>query len=189
MKQGNGGRTHLMSPQMAAAAAFQGCLTDVRNLPPVEAETAAAPAAVAAGMPVFNTLTSVAAPLDLVNIDTDMIIPKQFLKTIKRTGLGTALFYEMRYKGDGSTEIPDFVLNKVSVATGDAAMWSGDHGFADVSDDMTLRAHMHFGGRKLPHTNSRIRPWKVCWVMRFPSLDVLIRVIGCYFHVCASMQC
>ncbi len=59
----------------------------------------------------FNQLTGVAAPIDIRNIDTDMLIPKQFLKTIKRTGLGTALFSEMRYNEDGS-ENPDFVLNK-----------------------------------------------------------------------------
>ena len=59
----------------------------------------------------FTHLTGVAAPLPIINIDTDMIIPKQYLKTIKRTGLGTALFSEMRYNDDGS-ENPDFVLNK-----------------------------------------------------------------------------
>ncbi|MCX2724911.1 3-isopropylmalate dehydratase small subunit [Roseibium salinum] len=59
----------------------------------------------------FETLTGVAAPMPIVNIDTDMIIPKQFLKTIKRTGLGTALFHEMRTNDDGS-ENPDFILNK-----------------------------------------------------------------------------
>ena len=59
----------------------------------------------------FTTLTGVAAPMPLVNIDTDMIIPKQFLKTIKRSGLGVNLFDEMRYDDDGK-EIPDFVLNK-----------------------------------------------------------------------------
>ena len=59
----------------------------------------------------FTTLTGVAAPLKLINVDTDMIIPKQYLKTIKRTGLGSGLFSEMRYKDDGS-ENPDFVLNK-----------------------------------------------------------------------------
>jgi 3-isopropylmalate/(R)-2-methylmalate dehydratase small subunit len=59
----------------------------------------------------FKTLTSTPAPMKVVNVDTDMIIPKQYLKTIKRTGLGTALFSEMRYKDDGS-ENPDFVLNK-----------------------------------------------------------------------------
>ncbi len=59
----------------------------------------------------FTTLTGIAAPMPLVNIDTDMIIPKQFLKTIKRSGLGVNLFDEMRYDTDGS-EIPDFVLNQ-----------------------------------------------------------------------------
>ncbi len=59
----------------------------------------------------FDKLSGVAAPMPLVNIDTDMIIPKQFLKTIKRSGLGVNLFDEMRYNDDGS-EKPDFVLNK-----------------------------------------------------------------------------
>ena len=59
----------------------------------------------------FTTLTGIAAPMPLVNIDTDMIIPKQFLKTIHRSGLGKNLFDEMRYNADG-TENPDFVLNK-----------------------------------------------------------------------------
>jgi 3-isopropylmalate/(R)-2-methylmalate dehydratase small subunit len=59
----------------------------------------------------FTTLTGIAAPMPLVNIDTDMIIPKQFLKTIARTGLGKNLFDEMRYNLDG-TEIADFVLNQ-----------------------------------------------------------------------------
>ena len=59
----------------------------------------------------FTTLTGIAAPMPLVNIDTDMIIPKQFLKTIKRSGLGKNLFDEMRYTQDGQ-EIPDFVLNQ-----------------------------------------------------------------------------
>jgi 3-isopropylmalate/(R)-2-methylmalate dehydratase small subunit len=59
----------------------------------------------------FTTLTGVAAPLPIDNIDTDMIIPKQYLKTIKRTGLGAGLFSELRYRDDGS-ENSDFVLNK-----------------------------------------------------------------------------
>jgi len=59
----------------------------------------------------FEKLTGIAAPLPLINVDTDMIIPKQFLKTIKRSGLGVNLFDEMRYDDDGN-EIPDFVLNK-----------------------------------------------------------------------------
>jgi len=59
----------------------------------------------------FTTLRGVAAPMPMINVDTDMIIPKQFLKTIKRTGLGKNLFDEMRYEVDGK-EKPDFVLNK-----------------------------------------------------------------------------
>jgi 3-isopropylmalate/(R)-2-methylmalate dehydratase small subunit len=59
----------------------------------------------------FTTLTGVAAPLPIVNIDTDMIIPKQFLKTIERTGLARGLFYELRFEEDGS-EKKDFVLNQ-----------------------------------------------------------------------------
>jgi len=59
----------------------------------------------------FTKLRGVAAPLPMRNVDTDMIIPKQFLKTIKRTGLGKAAFYDMRYNDDGS-ENPEFVLNK-----------------------------------------------------------------------------
>jgi 3-isopropylmalate/(R)-2-methylmalate dehydratase small subunit len=59
----------------------------------------------------FTTLTGVAAPLEIMNVDTDMIIPKQYLKTIKRTGLGAGLFAEMRFDDDGR-ENPDFVLNK-----------------------------------------------------------------------------
>jgi 3-isopropylmalate/(R)-2-methylmalate dehydratase small subunit len=59
----------------------------------------------------FTTLTGVAAPLNMINVDTDKIIPKQFLKTIKRSGLGKALFHEMRFD-DAGDENPDFVLNQ-----------------------------------------------------------------------------
>jgi len=59
----------------------------------------------------FTVLTGVAAPLEIMNVDTDMIIPKQYLKTIARTGLGKGLFSEMRYREDGSDN-PDFVLNQ-----------------------------------------------------------------------------
>ena len=61
----------------------------------------------------FDKLEGVAAPMDIINIDTDMIIPKQFLKTIKRSGLGKSLFFEMRYTNDGD-ENADFILNKQS---------------------------------------------------------------------------
>ena len=59
----------------------------------------------------FTTLSGIAAPMPLVNVDTDMIIPKQFLKTIKRSGLGANLFDEMRFDRQGN-EVPDFVLNQ-----------------------------------------------------------------------------
>ena len=59
----------------------------------------------------FDRLTGIAAPFNILNIDTDMIVPKQFLKTIKRSGLGANLFDEMRFTKDGR-EIPDFVLNR-----------------------------------------------------------------------------
>ena len=64
----------------------------------------------------FTTLTAVAAPLNMINVDTDMIIPKDYLKTIHRTGLGKGLFAEMRYNDDGSPN-PDFVLNKPAYKT------------------------------------------------------------------------
>jgi 3-isopropylmalate/(R)-2-methylmalate dehydratase small subunit len=64
----------------------------------------------------FTVLTGIAAPLPMINVDTDMIIPKQFLKTIKRTGLGKNLFDEMRYTQDGA-EVADFVLNKPAYRT------------------------------------------------------------------------
>ena len=63
-------------------------------------------------MPPFTVHTGVAAPFLKSNIDTDMIIPKQFLKTIKRTGLGSALFYETRYSPVDGKEVASFVLNQ-----------------------------------------------------------------------------
>ncbi|EOR00951.1 hypothetical protein E3P92_00384 [Wallemia ichthyophaga] len=154
-RQGAGGRTHLCSPAMAAAAAITGKLTDVRTLssslpsatstdepalkildpkdytsnqstikipkavPTGPPETDGPPSAVQqtnrksspAGMSKFIKLSGIAAALDLPNIDTDMIIPKQFLKTIKRTGLGSAAFYGMRYNQQTGEPDPNFVLN------------------------------------------------------------------------------
>eukprot|EP00658_Telonema_sp_P-2_P015531 TRINITY_DN15989_c0_g1_i2.p1 TRINITY_DN15989_c0_g1~~TRINITY_DN15989_c0_g1_i2.p1 ORF type:complete len:505 (+),score=129.68 TRINITY_DN15989_c0_g1_i2:167-1681(+) len=134
-RQGPGGRTHLMSPAMAAAAAIVGRLTDVRDLAPnatistgievVEEQERSQPAVwefapiaeqaeevvVGGGMAPFSTLESVAAWIDLENIDTDMIIPARFLKTIKRTGLGVSAFYNMRYLEDGSPR-PEFVYHQ-----------------------------------------------------------------------------
>ncbi|KAK8243317.1 aconitase family-domain-containing protein [Phyllosticta capitalensis] len=147
-RQGAGGRTHLMSPAMAAAAALSGKLADVRNYAPPQAVAKGSPKmeleptvsdiesdedldkilddpedsqgntastgapASSAGMPKFTQLKGIAAPMDVANIDTDAIIPKQFLKTIKRSGLGSALFNAWRYDPATGAENPDFVLNK-----------------------------------------------------------------------------
>lgn len=157
-RQGNGGRTHLMSPAMAASAAIAGALADVRDYPflgdpsadprvihkesksrAFTTESYKTPGAMispvppyleksgdvqvggAAGLPKFESLTGVAAPLDIENIDTDMIIPKEFLKTIKRSGLGFAAFAELRYENPEEVATigeevakprSDFVLNK-----------------------------------------------------------------------------
>mmetsp|Transcript_19429 Transcript_19429/g.29944 ORF Transcript_19429/g.29944 Transcript_19429/m.29944 type:complete len:800 (+) Transcript_19429:141-2540(+) len=157
-RQGNGGRTHLMSPAMAAAAACAGAIVDVRKYPFLGSEDAdprkvgdiqskvfsteqyvspgpviepVAPylqgdqstseGASSSGLPKFTSLTGVCAPLDIQNIDTDMIIPKEFLKTIKRSGLGFAAFAELRYENaeevatigeEVAKQNEDFVLNK-----------------------------------------------------------------------------
>lgn len=161
-RQGALGRTHLVSPVMAAAAAITGRLTDVRKLTddaipakaspklevmpeatevdseeeldrildipvdtsPTVNHTGASTGGSSAGLPKFTVIKGIAAPLAKANIDTDAIIPKQFLKTIKRTGLGSALFHPLRYNEDGS-ENSSFVLNqepyrhsKILVVTG-----------------------------------------------------------------------
>ena len=93
----------------------------------------------------FTTLTGVAAPLDIMNVDTDMIIPKQYLKTIKRTGLGTGLFSEMRYKDDGS-ENPDFVLNKAAYRKAEILV-AGDNFGCGSSREHAPWALLDFGIR------------------------------------------
>lgn len=149
-RQGAGGRTHLMSPAMAAAAAIVGKLADVRkfadtqqasstksqaavNVEPsvtgMESDddldrildapegpsgvhsSSSAPSSMGS-MAKFTKLKGIAAPIDIANIDTDAIIPKQFLKTIKRSGLGSALFNAWRYDPSTGAENPDFVLNR-----------------------------------------------------------------------------
>ncbi len=93
----------------------------------------------------FKELTGVAAPLPLINIDTDMIIPKQFLKTIKRTGLGVNLFDEMRYDDNGE-EIPDFVLNKPAYRNA-SILVTGDNFGCGSSREHAPWALMDFGIR------------------------------------------
>jgi 3-isopropylmalate dehydratase len=148
-RQGAGGRTHLLSPAMAAAAAMTGKLTDVRKfigltadaniaaakmklvnatdflndpvLPSPQPEAPAAttdptvplpPASTTSNVEKFVVLKGIAAPLHMENVDTDMIIPKQFLKTLKRTGLANALFYTLR-KDPHTGQDTDFILNRM----------------------------------------------------------------------------
>ncbi|KAJ7781465.1 aconitase family-domain-containing protein [Mycena metata] len=162
-RQGSGGRTHLLSPAMAAAAAMTGKLTDVRKfmgavaeaniaaapklkvasafdflddpvLPAPQPQQAAEPATSSASLPPaeapstvqkFTIVKGIAAPLHIANVDTDMIVPKQFLKTLKRTGLADALFWTLR-KDPHTGKETDFVLNrapfnqaKIMVCTGE----------------------------------------------------------------------
>ena len=93
----------------------------------------------------FETLTGVAAPLPLINIDTDMIIPKQFLKTIKRSGLGVNLFDEMRYDDDGN-EIADFVLNQPAYRNSEILV-AGDNFGCGSSREHAPWALLDFGIR------------------------------------------
>ena len=96
-------------------------------------------------MEAFKKLDGVAAPLNMINVDTDMIIPKQFLKTIHRTGLGKALFDEMRYNTDGS-EKPDFVLNKPQYRKAQILV-AGDNFGCDSSREHAPWALLDFGIR------------------------------------------
>ena len=93
----------------------------------------------------FDQLTGTAAPMDILNIDTDMIIPKQFLKTIKRSGLGVNLFHEMRYDDDGN-EIADFILNR-SEYRGSQIIVAGDNFGCGSSREHAPWALLDFGIR------------------------------------------
>jgi 3-isopropylmalate/(R)-2-methylmalate dehydratase small subunit len=93
----------------------------------------------------FTTMTGVAAPLEIDNVDTDMIIPKQYLKTIKRTGLGAGLFAEMRYLDDGSLN-PDFILNKPAYAKA-TILVAGDNFGCGSSREHAPWALLDFGVR------------------------------------------
>ncbi|TDR93862.1 3-isopropylmalate dehydratase small subunit [Enterovirga rhinocerotis] len=96
-------------------------------------------------MQAFTTLTGVAAPMPTVNIDTDQIIPKNYLKTIKRTGLGKGLFAEKRYNDDGS-ENPDFVLNKPAYRKAEVIV-AGDNFGCGSSREHAPWALLDFGIR------------------------------------------
>ena len=99
----------------------------------------------------FTTLTGIAAPMPLVNIDTDMIIPKQFLKTIKRTGLGANLFDEMRFDRDGN-EIEDFVLNQPAYRKAEIIV-AGDNFGCGSSREHAPWALLDFGIRCVVSTS------------------------------------
>ena len=99
----------------------------------------------------FTTLTGIAAPMPLVNIDTDMIIPKQFLKTIKRSGLGRNLFDEMRYTAEGA-EIPDFVLNQPAYRSAQILI-AGDNFGCGSSREHAPWALLDFGIRAVISTS------------------------------------
>ena len=93
----------------------------------------------------FDKLSGVAAPMDIMNIDTDMIIPKQFLKTIKRSGLGANLFFEMRFDNDGG-EISDFILNQPAYR-GAEIIVAGDNFGCGSSREHAPWALLDFGVR------------------------------------------
>lgn len=99
----------------------------------------------------FTTLTGIAAPMPLVNIDTDMIIPKQFLKTIHRSGLGKNLFDEMRFEQDG-TEKPDFVLNQPAYRQSEIIV-AGDNFGCGSSREHAPWALLDFGIRAVIATS------------------------------------
>ena len=99
----------------------------------------------------FKTLKGIAAPLDILNIDTDMIIPKQFLKTIKRSGLGKNLFDEMRFSPDGS-EIKEFVLNNEPWKEANILI-AGDNFGCGSSREHAPWALLDFGIRCIISTN------------------------------------
>lgn len=99
----------------------------------------------------FTKLTSVAAPLPIINIDTDMIIPKDYLKTIKRTGLGSGLFAEMRFAEDGS-ENADFVLNQPAYRNAEILV-AGDNFGCGSSREHAPWALLDFGIKSVISTS------------------------------------
>ncbi|ODV91651.1 hypothetical protein CANCADRAFT_221 [Tortispora caseinolytica NRRL Y-17796] len=200
-RQGAKGRTHLMSPAMAAVAAITGYIGDVREFQPNASPTTqispdeaqsdleaneklpaptvpaseadreydipedspeeealiekAQKASSATGIPIFKQVTGVAAPLDMANVDTDAIIPKQFLKTIKRTGLSAGLFYERRFNltmgSDGKPILTktDFVLNVAPYDKAKILVVSGDNFGCGSSREHAPWALADFGIRSI----------------------------------------
>jgi len=128
----------------------------------------------------FTTVTGIAAPMPLVNIDTDMIIPKQFLKTIKRSGLGVNLFDEMRYDRSGA-ENPDFVLNQPAYRDAQILV-TGDNFGCGSSREHAPWALKDFGIRAIVSTSYADIFYNNCFkngllpiVLPQDAVDVLMR--------------
>ncbi|KAN0104167.1 Aconitase family (aconitate hydratase) domain containing protein [Hyaloscypha variabilis] len=185
-RQGVGGRTHLVSPVMAIAAAIKGRMADVReflnaengsinvtqltlggeqvrsygpvkepisvstsdlvddaipNRPTQHAKTSVE------GIPKFDVLSSVAAPFDMQNINTDLIIPGEYLKTITRTGLGSNLFRDLRYDTKTHQEIPEFILNQPPYRNSQILVCTGENFGCGSSREHAVWSLVDFGFR------------------------------------------
>lgn len=187
-RQGPGGRTHLVSPAMAAAAAIKGHLTDVREFltsgngsievtqltldgnkvgsyGPVEGTKAPLVPALEAtddvaakrpteqakrsveGIPKFDVVKSVPAPFDMQNINTDLVIPGDYLKTTKRSGLGPHLFQELRYISASHEEAPSFILNQEPYRKSKILVCTGENFGCGSSREHAVWALVDFGFR------------------------------------------
>ncbi|KIX99850.1 uncharacterized protein Z520_04486 [Fonsecaea multimorphosa CBS 102226] len=187
-RQGPGGRTHLLSPAMAAAAAIKGHFTDVREFltsqngslqvtqltldgakvksyGPVEVSSSAPTSAndsgddtvakrpseqakrSVEGIPKFDVVRSVPAPFEMQNINTDLVIPGEYLKTTKRTGLGPHLFQELRYDSSTHDEIPEFVLNQDPYRKSKILVCTGENFGCGSSREHAVWALVDFGFR------------------------------------------
>lgn len=185
-RQGVGGRTHLLSPVMAVAAAIKGHMADVReflnaengsikvtqltlggelvrsygpvkeaisvstsdfvddaiaNRPTEHAKTSVD------GIPKFDVVSSVAAPFDMQNINTDLIIPGEYLKTITRTGLGSNLFRDLRYNTKTHKEIPEFILNQPPYRKSQILVCTGENFGCGSSREHAVWSLVDFGFR------------------------------------------
>jgi 3-isopropylmalate dehydratase len=185
-RQGVGGRTHLLSPVMAVAAAIKGHMADVREFlnaengsinvtqltlggeqvrsygPVKEAASVNASDFVddaianrptehakmsVEGIPKFDLVSSVAAPFNMQNINTDLIIPGEYLKTITRTGLGSNLFRDLRYNTKTHEEIPDFILNQPPYRESQILVCTGENFGCGSSREHAVWALVNFGFR------------------------------------------
>ncbi|GAB7345128.1 hypothetical protein MBLNU457_3523t1 [Dothideomycetes sp. NU457] len=146
LQQVHGKKSHVeLEPQVADPESDLGLeeIMDLDETSQGNTVQSGAPAS-SAGMPPFTQLKGIAAPMDRSNVDTDALIPKQFLKTIKRSGLGKALFYAWRFNEDGS-EIKDFVLNKEPYRSSKILVVSGDNFGCGSSREHAPWALLDFG--------------------------------------------